>query len=316
MVRTSLLTYLALGLGSTTVLAANCGQVPSQVPSQIPTGTLTPVTNFGENPTGLDLKIYVPKDLSPNPAVILALHMCGGTGPQYFQQSQYSPLADARRSFVVLYPSTPHDNHCWDVASKKSLTRDAGGDTTSLANMVRWAVSEFDADPSKVFVTGSSSGCMMSNVMAAAYPDLFSAVSCYSGVAAGCLAGGPGSSPTTSDPTCAAGHKQKTGPEWEAILKGIYGTPQGYTEGKYPKVQTWHGEADFFVNYNTNLAEQLKQWSTVHGVSFSKNATDTPNSGYTKIVFGDGSKLVGYSARGVGHTVPVHPELDLQWFGL
>ncbi|CCC07083.1 hypothetical protein SMACR_01107 [Sordaria macrospora] len=306
MVRTSLLTYLALGLGSTAVLASKCG---------VATGSLQPVANFGENPTGLDLQIYVPKNLAPNPAVILALHYCGGTGPLYSQQSNYNPLADARRNFVILYPSTTHDNNCWDVASSKSLTRDAGGDTTSLANMVRWAIDEYDADPSKVFVTGSSSGCMMSNVMAATYPDLFSAVSCYSGVPAGCLAGSPGASPTTADPTCANGDNRKTGPEWAALLKGMYGTPEGYTEGQYPKVQTWHGEADFFVNY-PNLAEQLKQWSEVLGVSFSKNETDTPQSGYTKIVYGDGSKLVGYSARGVGHTVPVHPEADLQWFGL
>ncbi|KAK3400292.1 Alpha/Beta hydrolase protein [Sordaria brevicollis] len=303
MVRTSLLTYLALGHA----LAAKCGQTAGQ---------LTPVTNFGENPTGLDLQIYVPKNLQPNPAVILALHFCGGTGPLYSQMSNYNPLADARRNFVVLYPSTTHDNNCWDVASSKSLTRDAGGDTTSLANMVRWAISEYDADPSKVFVTGSSSGCMMSNVMAATYPDLFSAVSCYSGVAAGCLAGSPGASPTTADPTCANGDIRKSGAEWAAVLKAMYGNgPDGYTEGSYPKVQTWHGEADFFVNY-PNLAEQLKQWSEVLGVSFSKNETDTPQSGYTKIVYGDGTKLVGYSARGVGHTVPVHPEADLQWFGI
>ncbi|KAK3955782.1 Alpha/Beta hydrolase protein [Pseudoneurospora amorphoporcata] len=294
------------GLGSTAVLASKCG---------VATGSLQPVTNFGEHPTGLDLQIYVPKNLGPNPTVILALHYCSGTGPLYSQLSNYDPLADARRSFVVLYPSTPHDNNCWDVASSKSLTRDAGGDTTSLANMVRWAISEYDADPSKIFVTGSSSGCMMSNVMAATYPDLFSAVSCYSGVAAGCLAGSPGASPTTADPTCANGDNRKTGPEWAALLKGMFGKPEGYTEGEYPKVQTWHGEADLFINY-PNLAEQLKQWSTVLGVSFSKNETDTPQSGYTKIVYGDGSKLIGYSARGVGHTVPVHPEADLQWFGL
>ncbi|EAA27827.1 carbohydrate esterase family 1 protein [Neurospora crassa] len=315
MVRISLLTYLALGLGSTTVLA-DCGQAPSSSPAvQIPTGVLTPVTDFGVNPTGLDLHIYVPKNLAPKPAVILALHLCGGTGPIYSYLSNYNPHADQRKNFVVLYPSTPHDNHCWDVASKKSLTRDAGGDTTSLASMVRWAISEFDADPAKVFVTGSSSGCMMSNVMAAAYPDIFSAVSCYSGIPAGCLAGSPGASPQNSDPTCGQGKKIKSGEEWAAVLKSIYGKPEGYTEGSYPKVQTWHGEADFFVNY-PNLQEQLKQWSTVLDVPFSKTQANAPDTGYTKIVYGDGSKLVGYSAKGVGHTVPVHPEEDLKWFGL
>ena len=60
----------------------------------------------------------------------------------------------------------------------------------------------------------------------------------------------------------------------------------------------------------------MKQWSGVQGVSFARNETNTPETGYTRIVYGDGSKLVGYEARGVGHTVPVHEEVDLAWFGI
>ncbi|KAK4460910.1 Alpha/Beta hydrolase protein [Cladorrhinum samala] len=272
---------------------------------------LTPVTNWGENPSGLELSVYVPPTLAPKPAIILALHFCSGTGPIYSQITKYNSLA-AAHNYVVLYPSSPKDNNCWDVATPQSLTRGGGGDSTGLANMVKWAITQYSADPAKVFVTGSSSGCMMSNVMAATYPDLFTAVSCYSGVAAGCLAGSPGSSPQTADPTCAAGNNTKSGQEWAELARGMF--PGGYN-GTYPRMQTWHGEADFFVNY-PNLAEQLKQWSEIFNVSFSKNETDTPRSGYTKIVYGDGTKLVGYSARGVGHTVPVDEKADLIWFGI
>lgn len=274
-------------------------------------GALTPVTSWGENPSGLQLSVYVPSTLVSNPAIILALHFCGGTGPIYSQITKYNSLA-AARNFVVLYPSSPKDNNCWDVATTQSLTRDGGGDSTGLANMVKWAITQYSADPTKVFVTGSSSGCMMSNVMAATYPDLFTAVSCYSGVAAGCLAGSPGSSPQTADPTCASGNNIKSGQEWAELARSMF--PGGYN-GTYPRVQTWHGESDFFVNY-PNFAEQLKQWSEIFDVSFSGNETDTPRSGYTKIVYGDGTKLVGYSARGVGHTVPVDEEADLVWFGI
>ena len=34
---------------------------------------LTPVSNWGQNPTGLDLQIYVPAKLAAKPAVILAV---------------------------------------------------------------------------------------------------------------------------------------------------------------------------------------------------------------------------------------------------
>jgi hypothetical protein len=36
-------------------------------------GALTPVTDFGSNPTGLTMSIYVPAKLATNPAVILAV---------------------------------------------------------------------------------------------------------------------------------------------------------------------------------------------------------------------------------------------------
>jgi acetylxylan esterase len=34
------------------------------------------------------------------------------------------------------------------------------------------------------------------------------------------------------------------------------------------------------------------------------------------MIYGDGTKLVGYSAQNVGHTVPVHETVDLSWFGI
>ncbi|KAH9883686.1 carbohydrate esterase family 1 protein [Xylariomycetidae sp. FL2044] len=271
---------------------------------------LTTVSNWGENPTDLQMAVYLPATVAENPAVILALHGCGGTGSLYYQQSPYDTYAD-ELGFIVIYPTTTKDSHCWDVASDATLTHDGGGDSNGLVNMVNYVLETYNGDASRVFATGSSSGCMMTNVLLAAYPDVFAAASCYSGLPAGCLLGSPGSSPTSADQTCAQGGLVLTADEWAARVYDMY---PGY-EGPYPRMQTWHGEADFFVNY-PNLAEQLKQWSTVLGVDFARNVTDTPQSGYTEIVYGDGTQLVGYSARGVGHTVPVHQEQDLAWFGL
>ncbi|KAI2616912.1 carbohydrate esterase family 1 protein [Hypomontagnella submonticulosa] len=224
--------------------------------------------------------------------------------------ANYDRYADAK-GFIVVYPSTKKDNNCWDVASKATLTNNGGGDSTGLVNMVKYLVQKYNADPTKVYATGSSSGCMMTNVLLAVYPDVFAAGSCYSGVAAGCLAGSPGSSPQSADPKCASGKNIKTGAEWAEQAKAMY---PGFT-GSYPRMQTLHGTADHFVEY-LNLAEQLKEWSALLGVEFTKNVTNTPESGYTQMVYGDGTKLVGYSAANVGHTVPVHPQLDVAWFGL
>ncbi|KAI1207721.1 carbohydrate esterase family 1 protein [Annulohypoxylon truncatum] len=271
---------------------------------------LTQVTDWGENPTSLDMQVYLPAKLAEKPAIVLALHYCGGTGPAYYQMANYDTYADAQ-GFIVVYPSTKKDSNCWDVASEKTLTNNGGGDSTGLVNMVKYLIEKYNGDPTKVYATGSSSGCMMTNVLLAVYPDVFAAGSCYSGVAAGCLAGSPGSSPQSADPTCASGQNVKTGEQWAEQAKAMY---PGFT-GSYPRMQTFHGTADHFVDYK-NLAEQLKEWSALLGVEFTKNVTNTPQSGYTQMVYGDGTKLVGYSAANVGHTVPVHPQLDVAWFGL
>lgn len=66
--------------------------------------------------------------------------------------------------------------------------------------------------------------------------------------------------------------------------------------------------------------EQLKEWSNVLGLTTSKTAANNPQSGYTQTLYGDGTaataELVGYSAQGVGHTVPEHETMDLAFFGI
>jgi acetylxylan esterase len=238
------------------------------------------------------------------------LHACSLSGPQYSEETNYTSYAD-ERGFIALFPSTRNDYNCWDVASPASLTHDGGGDGTGLANIIKWVISEYNADSSRIFVTGSSSGCMMTNVMCATYPEVFAAASCYSGFPAGCLIGSPGSSPETGTPGCGQGIVNKTGSEWADIARAMH---PGY-HGSYPRTMIWHGTADFFVSYQ-NLVETLEQWAAVFSVSFRKNVTDWPEIGYTKMVYGDGRKLIGLSAEGAGHTVPVHQEEDLRWFGL
>ncbi|KAH7071605.1 Alpha/Beta hydrolase protein [Paraphoma chrysanthemicola] len=271
---------------------------------------LVRVNDFGANPANLQMNINVPAKLATKPAIIVAMHGCGGTGEQYAQQTKYNSLSE-QKGFIMIFPSTKKDSNCWEVNTAKGLSRDAGGDNQSLVNMIKYTIQKYNADPTKVFSTGSSSGCMMTNVLMATYPDVIAAGSCYSGVAAGCLAGSPGASPGSANPNCANGQIIKTQDQWVAQVKAMY---PGYN-GSYPRMATWHGTADTLVKI-PNLGEQLKEWSGLLGVSFTKNVTNTPQSGYTQIVYGDGTKLVGYNAQGVGHTVPVHETDDLKWFGL
>jgi acetylxylan esterase len=123
-------------------------------------GSLQQVTSFGTAPTKAGFYIYVPKKLATSPGVVVAIHYCTGTAQAYYNGSPYKTLSE-QYGFIVIYPSSPHSGTCWDVSSKQTLTHEGGGDSNTIANMVKWTIKEYKADAAKVFVTGSSSGAMM-----------------------------------------------------------------------------------------------------------------------------------------------------------
>lgn len=83
-----------------------------------------------------------------------------GTAEAYYSSTPYAQQAE-QYGFIVIYPQSPYSGTCWDVSSQAALTHNGGGDSNSIANMVTWTIGQYDADTSKVFVTGSSSGAMM-----------------------------------------------------------------------------------------------------------------------------------------------------------
>jgi acetylxylan esterase len=140
--------------------------------------------------------------------VILALHPCGGTAQMYYSSTKYANLAETYGYFVV-YGNAPRSQQCWDVNTNETrAVHNGGGDALGLANVARYAIQNWGVPASKVFVTGSSSGAMMTNVMAAAYPDLFIAAAVDSGVPYGCWAG-----PNTQS-DCPAGRDIRTAQAW------------------------------------------------------------------------------------------------------
>lgn len=151
---------------------------------------------------------------------------------------------------------------------------------------------------------------MMSNALAAVYPDVFAATSVYSGVAASCMAV-PEGVPANPMETCAKGNVTKTAQQWGEIVRSY--NPD--YKGPYPRMQIWHGTSDVVVVYH-NFIEELKEWSTVLDAPFTRNFTSAPEANYTQMVYGDGSRLVGYSALGVGHVVPEHSADTMAWFGI
>lgn len=68
--------------------------------------------------------------------------------------------------------------------------------------------------------------------------------------------------------------------------------------------------------YYPNYGQEILEWTNVLGVSSDATTTtqNDPQSGYTHTTYGNPPQVHGYSAAGVGHTVPVHETVDLAWF--
>src|SRR5260370_4491162 len=66
--------------------------------------SLVQVTNFGNNPSSLQMYVYVPNSVTPNPAILVALHQCTGAGAWVYSRTQFASLADPY-GVIVIYPS-------------------------------------------------------------------------------------------------------------------------------------------------------------------------------------------------------------------
>jgi acetylxylan esterase len=80
--------------------------------------------------------------------------------------------------------------------------------------MVTYSIATYGVSAAHVYVTGTSSGAMMTNVMAGSYPNLFQAASIYSGVPFGCFAGSD-----SWNSQCANGQLTKTAQQWVRLAR-------------------------------------------------------------------------------------------------
>ncbi|MFC0438875.1 PHB depolymerase family esterase [Kutzneria buriramensis] len=287
------------GICSGAVIVAACAMAASA--PRASAATLTQVTDFGPNPGNLQMYSYVPASAPAHPAIVLALHPCGGSGPQFYSGSEFAGLAD-RYGFVVVYPSATHMYNCFDSWSAQAKVRGGGSDPVSLMSMVTYAERAYHGDPDRVYVTGSSGGAMETNIMLGDYPDVFKAGAAFMGVPFGCFVDASDYIPSPGASNCASGRINKTPQQWGDLARA--GDP-GYT-GPRPRVQLWHGTADNLVYY-AELQQEIDQWTNVFGLGRTPTSTDTPQSGWTRWRFADSAGKVdveAYSIAGAGHVLP------------
>ncbi|WP_433357239.1 extracellular catalytic domain type 1 short-chain-length polyhydroxyalkanoate depolymerase [Micromonospora saelicesensis] len=264
--------------------------------------SLTEVTSFGDNPGRMRMHVYVPDNRPTHPAVVVAMHGCGGSGPGFYSGSEFASLAD-RYGYIVIYPSATQQagfGNCFDVWSDAAKRRGGGSDPVSIVSMIRYVQQQYAADPERVYATGSSSGGMMTNHMLALYPDLFKAGAAFMGVPFNCFANAADFPPTSSQ--CTGGNMNRTPQQWGDAVRQAY---PGYS-GPRPRVQLWHGTNDTLVPYSL-LQEAIEQWTNVFGLSQTPTSTDTPQANWNRRRYADSGGTVqveAYSIQGAGHSLP------------
>ena len=294
------------GAASTTA-ATGPGGLPA------PTSTLQQVTGFGPNPTNLNMYLYVPHHVRPHPAVIVAMHYCGGSGPAFFNGTEFASLAD-EYGFVVIYPSVTRTAPivCFDVSTPGALTHNGNSDPVGIVSMVRYVERTLHADRTRVFATGISSGAMMTNVLLGDYPDVFSAGSIMSGVPFGCFAA-PAS--TLWNSQCANGEVSMTPQQWGDLARAA---DPGY-RGPRPRVQIWHGTADTILYY-PNFNGEVAQWTNVLHARLAY--VDHPQPTWTHAVYVSRGRVQvdAYSVAGEDHNLGFHyfdwAQRAIEFFGL
>lgn len=210
---------------------------------------------------------YVPGKVAAKPPLLTVIHYCGGSAQAAFSQAKGGGLVAAadKYGFILILPSNANaagqNGRCWDVSSKKAQTRDGGGDTHAIAQMVKYALTQYHANTERVYCSGNSSGGMTTQLMLALYPDVYKAGSAFAGVPAGCS--------NAFDGAGLCGSGAQTAQQWGDRVRAMN---PGYT-GHRPRVQLFHGDADDTIKF-PNHGEAIKEWTNVLGLTASPDMTD------------------------------------------
>lgn len=227
------------------------------VPAAVHAASVTQVSGWqggASLPSDVTMSIYVPDKLAANPPLVTVIHYCGGNAQAVFGQARDISAAADKYGFIIILPAQTHSGGCWDVSSKKSQTHDGGGDTHAIAQMVKYAITQYKANANRVYSAGDSSGGMMTQLLMAVYPDIFKAGSSFAGVPAGCS--------NVFDGSGLCGLPAQTAQQWGDRARAMF---TGYT-GHRPRVQLIHGDADTTITYK-NQAEAIKEWTNVLGLT-------------------------------------------------
>jgi poly(hydroxyalkanoate) depolymerase family esterase len=296
------------GASLAALIIALAGAVALAAPATAQTG-FHEVRDFGSNPGNLRMFAYVPASAQTGAPVVVLFHGCGGSAQGLDQSTGWRKYADAY-GFTIVFPEQKQENvgsggliphKCFSAWNEADRTRAGQGEARSVVQMVDYMKANHQADASRVFATGYSGGGSATNVMLAAYPDVFKAGAVFFGMAYGCADTEDDYFTTGPFAPCPGSFNTLTPRQWGDKVRAAY---PGYS-GPRPPVQIWHGGDDPLIS-PVSMNKQRDQWTDVFGVSRTPTSTTTPAPGVTKRVYG-GGRLETYLIDSMGHEPPIDP---------
>jgi feruloyl esterase len=262
---------------------------------------LTEVPDFAPGQeANLRMFTYVPPSAGTNAPLVVVLHHCFQTAPDYLEDSGWHTIAD-RYGLALLLPQQSVLNditYCFSWSHETTQTR-GQGESNAITLMVQRMLRDHAIDRTRIFITGLSSGGSMALVMMATHPDLFAGGGVIGAVPFGCATSG------IQFPACLLGSDAPALSAPETLGDRVRAANPGY-RGPWPRLSLWHGTEDQ-VSRPVNGELILQQWLNVHGIApGSRQVTALGRFPRAQWRDAGGRVAIEYiTLTGVGHSTPV-----------
>jgi poly(hydroxyalkanoate) depolymerase family esterase len=257
---------------------------------------LTALNNFGTDPGSLSADIYIPDNFPKNGPLVVVLHGSTQSAESYDLGSGWSALAD-ECGMALLFPEQRKTNNSIGSFNwfKLGDSHRGGGEPLSIRQMISQVVDDHAVDPSRVFITGMSSGGAMASVMLATYPEVFAG--------GAIIAGLPYRSANTLMQAMfrMKGYGSPSDRKLNALVRGA----SRFT-GPWPTISVWHGDCDATVD-NSNASSIVRQWQKIHKVEGPPTRVEMVD-GFPRQVWCDADGRVvieQYIIGNMGHGTPI-----------
>ncbi|MBS3667984.1 extracellular catalytic domain type 1 short-chain-length polyhydroxyalkanoate depolymerase [Vreelandella boliviensis] len=257
---------------------------------------LTDLKQFGTDPGSLHADTYVPKNFPKNGPLVVVLHGSTQSAEGYNRGSGWSSLAD-ECGIALLYPEQRKTNNPLSSFNwfKSGDSRRGDGEPLSIRQMIEQVVDDHDIDPTRIFVTGMSSGGAMTSVMLATYPEVFAGGAIIAGLPY-----------RSADNLIEAMVRMKGygGPSDHRLNKLV--REASTFDGPWPTISVWHGGSDSTVD-NANADSIVRQWQQIHKVEGPPTRVEELDGFPRQIWCNAGGQEVieEYIIEGMGHGTPI-----------